>query len=123
MSHALIIEDEVLIAMDMKYILASSGFDSVSIAATEDAAVDAARQHKPDFILSDVSLRKGTGPAAVQRIQTELGWIATLFLTATPDRNRGIPMNAPILLKPADETALKRTIALIWNPGEPCASA
>lgn len=82
--HALIIEDEPIIAMLIEDILLDAGAASIMIVATESGAVDAARERRPDFITSDVHLLLGTGPAAVQTIYQEHGMIPTVFITALP---------------------------------------
>ena len=69
MCHVLIIEDEALIALDLQDILAETGATSFAFAETEQDAIDSARLHRPDVITSDVMLREGTGPRAVEAIQ------------------------------------------------------
>jgi CheY-like chemotaxis protein len=54
--HALIIEDEPLIAMLIEDCLRLLGYDSIQFAATEAEAVAAASMRCPDLITSDVRL-------------------------------------------------------------------
>jgi CheY-like chemotaxis protein len=96
----LIIEDEALIAMDLQAMLALAGATSFDFAETEDEAIDAARHHRPDVITSDVMLREGTGPHAVQIIQGEMGPLPVIFITATPDACSACDPSARVLGKP-----------------------
>lgn len=84
MCHVLIIEDEALVAMDLQGILADSGATSFDIADTEASAVSQALARRPDFITSDVRLREGTGPCAVERIRRAVGDVPVVFVTGTP---------------------------------------
>ena len=68
MCHVLIIEDEPLVAMDVEALLfADNGATSFAFAETERGAVAAALVQRPEFIISDVSLTQGTGPAQFSR--------------------------------------------------------
>ena len=107
MCHVLIIEDEALIALDLQDILASTGATTFSFAETEQEAVAAARLHRPDVITSDVMLREGTGPRAVQTIQHEMGAMPVIFITATPSACRPCPTPSKILAKPASDAAIR----------------
>ena len=51
MCHVLIIEDEVLLALELQDLVRDHGAKSFSIAATECTAIAAARIQKPDFIV------------------------------------------------------------------------
>lgn len=79
MCHVLIIEDEPFIAMDLQQLLEEQGATSFDFADSEDEAVAAAMQRRPDIITSDVKLTKGTGPAAVLTIHEQLGQIPVIF--------------------------------------------
>ena len=106
MSLVLIIEDEPLIAMAIEMALQDAGAQSFAYADTEDAAVTAARDHRPDLITSDVSLLDGTGPCAVRTIQHEIGDIPVIFLTGTPEDCEPCEPPGSILSKPFDATIL-----------------
>ena len=114
MCHVLIIEDEALIALDLQEMLELAGATTFSFAETESEAVDAARQHRPDVIMSDVMLREGTGPNAVQAIQGEMGPLPVIFITATPDACTPRDSLAIVLGKPVVDATVRhafRTVA------------
>jgi CheY-like chemotaxis protein len=105
--HVLIIEDELLVALDLQDMLASAGATSFSFASTEDDAVEEARTRKPDVITSDVNLREGKGPAAVAKIQRELGPLPVIFITASPEACQAVEPPASVLAKPVRETVVQ----------------
>ena len=85
--HALIIEDESLIAMAIEDALRDCGFTSFDIASSADEAVAAAARKCPDLITADVELRPGCGITAVQSICCDLP-IPVVFITGSPDQVR-----------------------------------
>ena len=81
--RVLIVEDEVIIAMEIQLRLENAGFEVCGIAATGEKAILAAREKTPDVILMDITLRGPMdGLEAAQRIladrQTEV-----IFLSAS----------------------------------------
>lgn len=85
--HALIIEDESMIANAIEDALRGCGFTSFDIAVSADEAVTAAALRCPDLITADVELRPGCGITAVQAICSERP-IPVLFVTGTPGEVR-----------------------------------
>ena len=106
MCHVLIIEDEPLIALDLQDMLTVYGATTFAFAETEQQAVDAARQQRPDVITSDVMLREGSGPCAVATIQGEMGPLPVIFITATPASCKPCDVSARILAKPLSYAAV-----------------
>lgn len=106
MCHVLIIEDEPLIALDLEDLLKAHGAQTFSFADTQRSAVDEAKAHRPDFILSDVWLFEGTGPLAVESIRGEAGPIPVIFVTATPDACTPCAPPGMIFRKPLDRPAI-----------------
>jgi CheY-like chemotaxis protein len=102
----LIIEDEPLIALDLEELLTCHGALTFSFADSQREAIDASRQIRPDFILSDVSLLEGTGPLAVQAIRGELGAIPVIFVTATPETCLPFDQPAQVFRKPLNRPAI-----------------
>ena len=85
--HALIIEDESLIAMAIEDALRGCGFTSFEVAVSAEEAVTAAARRCPDLITADVELRPGCGIAAVQSICSGQP-IPVLFITGSPGEVR-----------------------------------
>lgn len=97
--HALIIEDEILIAIEIEALLKSQGFTSVAIADSPTEALDSALKRKPDLITADYRIVDGTGVEAVKMIMAHLGPIPVVYITghatALEDQDGG-----PIVQKP-----------------------
>jgi CheY-like chemotaxis protein len=79
---ALIVEDEIFVALDLERILIDAGYTVAAIAADSASAIKAA----PDcaFAFVDVNLRDGpTGPSIARRMADDYG-IKVVFVTANP---------------------------------------
>ncbi|UZK70796.1 response regulator [Sphingomonas sp. S1-29] len=109
MCHALIIEDERLIAEYLASLAERAGPKSIAMAYTEDKAVGAAHERRPDIILSDVILLAGTGPCAVQAITSHYGEIPVIFITGTPERYLPREPSSVVLHKPIDPVCVMDT--------------
>ena len=81
--HALIIEDESLIALAIEDALRGCGFTSFDFAVSAEEAVAAAKARCPDLITADVKLRPGCGITTVQSICSDRP-IPVLFITGSP---------------------------------------
>ena len=64
----LLIEDDALVALLLEDLLAEMGHVVCATAATEIDAINAARHHRPDLMISDVRLHSGNGISAVAKI-------------------------------------------------------
>lgn len=113
MCHVLIIEDEALIALDLQEMLETAGATTFSFAETESEAVDAARARRPDVIMSDVMLRQGTGPGAIEAIQHEMGPLPVIFITATPEACGHCSPPAIVLGKPMVDATVRAAFRLV----------
>jgi DNA-binding response OmpR family regulator len=106
--HALIIEDEYLITLDIECRLSELGFTSFDRAATEENAVALAKVRKPDLITADVRLREGNGTSAVRRI-TERDAIPVIYVTGTVEE-AGDVSDAILVTKPFDTVTFRRAV-------------
>lgn len=101
---ALIVEDEIFVALDLERILTDAGYQVAAIAADADSAFAAAPGCSVAFV--DVNLRDGmTGPRIAQRIAQEHG-VKVVFVTANPAQ---ISADVPALgyiRKPFSEDAI-----------------
>ncbi|MDE1918037.1 MAG: response regulator [Sphingomonadales bacterium] len=106
MTHVLIIEDEILIALDLAEQLEDHGAFSFAFASSEERAVAAAHERRPDVITCDVTLAQGFGPQAVGKIREAIGPVPTIFVTGAPDAKLLEHQPCVILQKPIDPAAL-----------------
>jgi DNA-binding response OmpR family regulator len=110
--HALIIEDESLIAMAIEDSLRGCGFTSFDFAVSAEEAVAAAAGKCPDLITSDVQLRPGFGITAVQSICSEQP-IPVLFITGRPGEVRMRMPGHALVEKPFDADHIMEAIKLM----------
>lgn len=110
-ARVLIVEDEVLIALDMEAMIEDLGHDPVGIAPDSDDALRLAETQQPDVALVDLHLRDGlTGPQ-IGKLLSELG-ITVVFVTANPRLlGDGIPGTIGVVPKPTDDRAIGGAIA------------
>jgi CheY-like chemotaxis protein len=84
--NVLIVEDEMLVAVELGFIVRDAGCREVGHAMTSDEAVELARRLRPDLALVDVHLRDGpTGVETARRIAEDCHGVA-LFMTANVTR-------------------------------------
>ena len=95
--HALIIEDEPMIAILIEAQLRDLGFCSFDITGDQAQAVAYAREHCPDLITADDKLTSGSGTDAVRRICSEHR-VPVVFITG--DHVAKQQVNASYLEKP-----------------------
>jgi CheY-like chemotaxis protein len=82
----LIVEDEVLLATELEFLLEEIGCHPVGLAMTSGEAVAMASDLRPDLALVDVHLQDGpTGVEAARAIHDDCGGVA-LFMTANVKR-------------------------------------
>lgn len=85
-TDVIVIEDEPVIAMDIRRLVEACGHRVVAVLANEADAVAMATRHSPGLILADINLgRGGDGIAAVARIQQSMT-VPVIFVTAYPER-------------------------------------
>lgn len=110
---ALIVEDEIFVALDLERILTDAGYDVVAIAADREEALDAAGQAQFAFV--DINLRDGcTGPAIARRIARDHG-VRVVFVTANPSQiERGGPALGYVR-KPFSEASILAAAKLASN--------
>lgn len=117
--HALIIEDESLIALAIEDVLIQCGFTSFDLAVSAHSAIVSAALRRPDMITSDVQLKPGCGITTVQLI-CQGPAIPTIFITGNAaDVTRRLP-NYRVLNKPFSERALIAAVAsaMLNAPGD-----
>ena len=80
--HALIIEDEALIALAIEDALRECGYISFDFASSAATAIVAGRERCPDLITADVRLSPGCGIETVKAICSDRD-IPVIFITGS----------------------------------------
>ena len=83
-ARILIIEDEALVAMELRFVLEDLGHEVVGVATTAKGARDMAREIDVDLALVDIHLSDGpTGISLGRELGQDMG-VTVLFMTANP---------------------------------------
>jgi DNA-directed RNA polymerase specialized sigma24 family protein len=113
-TEVLVIEDEPLIALDLKRVLEGLGH-RVAIARTHHDALRAAELKNPGLVIADIRLADGSsGLDAVNDLLRSLA-VPVVFVTAFPERlatGRG-PEPAFLIRKPFREEAIKAIVSQV----------
>nr|WP_295112649.1 response regulator [uncultured Caulobacter sp.] len=112
--HALIIEDEALISIEIEALLGDQGFETFDWAVSPHEALDCARGRRPDLITADMRIIDGTGLEAVRAILDVLGQIPVIYVTANSDMLAGQGELAVVAkpIMPSDLAAACRRVCL-----------
>ncbi|MDB6180961.1 response regulator [Paracoccus fistulariae] len=110
----MVIEDEMIIAMDLKGIAQALGHEVTGVARTHTAAIELAAKDRPDLILADIQLADGSsGVEAVNELLQKLGDVPVIFITAFPERllTGDRPEPAFLISKPYSEEQVRSAVS------------
>lgn len=110
----MVIEDETIIAMDLKGIVQTLGHEVTGVARTHKAAVELAHKIRPDLILADIQLADGSsGIDAVNELLADMGELPVIFITAFPERllTGDRPEPAFLISKPYSEEQVRSAVS------------
>ena len=121
-ARILIIEDEALVAMELRFVLEDLGHAVVGTAAQAATARDIVRETDVDLALVDIHLSDGPTGIELGRDLAQQENVTVLYMTANPGMVRGgVAGTLGVLSKPTDERAVKTAVdyALRRRQGEP----
>lgn len=114
--RALIVEDEILIAEELKARLSLLGFSVIATVDSGEEGIAIASRERPDLVLMDIRLKgKKDGVQATKEIRQQVD-VPIVYLTAysdrlTVDRARGTEFDG-FVLKPFRAGELQSTIEI-----------
>ena len=114
--RALIVEDEIVIALDLEIAMSDLGYEVCALAPSERSARAVAMQEEPDVALVDVCLAGGREGIEMARWLREVCGISIVFVTACDDEatvkriHERVP-GAPVLAKPVYRDGLADAVA------------
>lgn len=121
-ARILIIEDEALVAMELRFVLEDLGYEVAGTAADARTAHEMARETVVDLALVDIHLSDGpTGVELGRELAHEFG-VTVVYMTANPGMLRdGVAGTIGVLSKPTDERAVQSAVeyALLRRQGRP----
>jgi DNA-binding response OmpR family regulator len=114
----LIVEDESIIALDLKNVLTKKGFQVSAICDTGEEAILLTHNFFPDLILMDIMLKgKLTGIQTAQEINKKFK-IPVIFLTASTDVETYLSalktQPKKYIMKPVEFDLLEKAIADVF---------
>lgn len=121
-ARILIVEDEALVAMELRLVLEDLDYIVVGTAPDARTARALASRGGVELALVDIHLSDGaTGVALGQELGQAFG-ATVLYMTANPGMvGHGVPGTMGVLTKPTDEAAVRDSVeyALSRRRGEP----
>lgn len=121
-ARILIIEDEALVAMELRFVLEDLGHEVVATVADAKTARSTAAETDIDLALVDIHLSDGpTGIELGRELAQKMG-VTVVFMTANPGMVRnGVAGTIGVLSKPTDERAVQTAVdyALRRRQGQP----
>jgi len=83
--NVLVVEDESIVAMDIKQSLKKLGYDIAGVLASAEKAIELVKESKPDIILMDITLAgERSGTEAGEEIRDKFN-IPVIYITAHTD--------------------------------------
>ena len=114
--NILIIEDEAIIAMDIRRKLEGNGYNVVGVAFSGEEAIQLARKHATDLVLTDIVLKGDMDGIEVANFMRSHWNIPVIFLTAHSDEKtiQRAKSTGPFgfLKKPVDDRELRASIEM-----------
>lgn len=121
-ARILIIEDEALVAMELRFVLEDLGHEVIGMASDARAARKVADAGAVDLALVDIHLSDGpTGIEIGRQLARDQG-ITVVYMTANPGMlGEGVAGTIGVLSKPTDERAVQTAVdyALGCRNGQP----
>jgi CheY-like chemotaxis protein len=109
-SKILIVEDESIIALDIKNTLQRTGFKVISVCASGEEALSKLDEQLPDLILMDITLRGEMDGVTTSEIIYEKYKIPIIFVSGLNDpetlNRRNKNKSAGLVIKPFDRDIL-----------------
>jgi CheY-like chemotaxis protein len=120
-TQVLVVEDEIITALDLQNDLEGAGFEVCSLASSGKQALEVAETEGPDVVLMDVRLRgEMDGVEAAAAIRARFG-IPTIFMTGYSDEKTQERMQAVepcrYLVKPVELGAVREAIDSVLGTG------
>jgi two-component system, response regulator PdtaR len=114
--RALIVEDEIMIALDLEAAMSALGFDVCGLAPSAREAQAVAMNYQPDVVLMDVNLEGGREGIEAARWLREVCGAAVVFVTSytddgTVERIHQQMPGTPVLPKPVYRKELANAVA------------
>lgn len=108
--EVLVVEDEVLVAMEIEFMLEEAGHEAIASADDLESTLSAIENCEPDLALVDIQLAFGDSGLDVAKKLHERG-IPVLFATGNCPGEQGRPLALGCLHKPIVDRTLRAALA------------
>lgn len=112
-ARILVVEDEAITALDLKYSLEELGYEVIDTVDTGQDAIDIAKEKMPDVVLMDIKLKGNMEGSEAAAVISEFE-IPIIYLTANTDTDTFEKSNVKgtygFVAKPYDITKLDETL-------------
>lgn len=110
-ARILIVEDEALVALELRFVLEDLGHEVVGVAADSRQAERLIAANDVDLALVDIHLSDGPTGIDLGRHLAQDHKVSVLFMTANPGMVRnGVEGAIGVLSKPTDERAVRTSV-------------
>ncbi len=111
-ARILIIEDEALVAMDLRLMLEDLGHEVVATVADAQTARAVAHEEQVDLAMVDIHLSDGPTGITIGRELAQDHGVTVMFLTGNPGMVRdGVAGVIGVMGKPIDDRLVSRAVA------------
>jgi PAS domain S-box-containing protein len=118
-ARILVVEDESVVALDLKKRLGNLGYEVLAVAASGEQAIEDAAAHQPDLLLMDIKLRGELDGVEAARLIRERNDVPIIYLTSYTDREtiRRASGTQPYgyLIKPYSDRELHSSVEIALN--------
>lgn len=115
----IIVEDELLIALDMQGTLEKLGFEVIIDVTSVEKAIESIEEHQPILVLIDINLNKSKDGTHLGQYLLEKDSIPYIYVTSYADKSTLDQVNATrpngYIVKPFKDEDLKATISIVLN--------
>jgi len=113
--NILIVEDNIIIAIDIRGKLESFGYKVPAIAASGEEALKKSAEIKPDLVIMDIGLKGSmNGIETSKKIRDDLS-VPVIYLTGNSNLLKQYNIPDPWIDKPFNDMELKRLIEKLLN--------
>jgi diguanylate cyclase (GGDEF)-like protein len=120
--RVLVVEDERIVALDLRGALEALGYAVVGTAASSDEALRAVDERRPDLVLMDIRISGASDGIQTARMLRSRYHLPVVYLTATADEEtleRALATDpAGYLVKPYNPHSLRTTIEVAFRRHE-----
>lgn len=110
-ARILIVEDEAIVALELRFVLEDLGYEVVDAVDEARAARQVVREAEVDLALVDINLSDGPTGVGLGRELAQDEGVTVLYMTANPGMlNGGVAGTIGVLAKPTDERAVETAV-------------